>query len=223
MARTSATPKSKQPHKSPTTVSKPRRSSRTAERSSGSRSALLPSSMSVRLDDTALVILSAAAKRADGLALPCPSSLRGSKAAIGKKLTELVSKGLLKDAPAKLEDPIWRTDEQQRHLTLMITGSGIAAIDGADPEPTIASRPDEAKGKAVKHAAKAQSKSDFILGLLRRPDGVSLGDLCAATSWQPHSVRGFLSGALRKKLGLEVESTKSEAGERRYRVPPVTK
>jgi hypothetical protein len=40
----------------------------------------------------------------------------------------------------------------------------------------------------------------------------------AATEWQAHSVRGFLSGALRKKMGLKIESAKSAAGERRYSI-----
>jgi hypothetical protein len=40
----------------------------------------------------------------------------------------------------------------------------------------------------------------------------------AATEWQAHSVRGFLSGTLRKKMGLKIESAKSAAGERRYSI-----
>src|SRR5947199_292295 len=43
-------------------------------------------------------------------------------------------------------------------------------------------------------------------------------DSMKATGWQPHSVRGFLSGTVAKKLGLRVESTKSEDGERRYAI-----
>ncbi len=217
MARTSATRKSKQLRTSPAAASKP---ARAEEHRSGSPKLKSRSDKSPRLDDTALVILSAAAERSDGLALPYPSSLKSPKATIQKKLSELISRGLLKEATAKLEDPIWRTDEQQRHLTLKITETGIAAIDGGVASVSEDRRDHAAlKAKPAEHTPKSQSKSDLILGLLRRPDGASLEDLCSSTGWQPHSVRGFLSGTVRKKLRLNVESIKSEAGERRYRLP----
>jgi hypothetical protein len=62
------------------------------------------------------------------------------------------------------------------------------------------------------------SKTATMLQLLRRPEGAALAELMAATEWQAHSVRGFLSGALRKKMGLKIESVKSAAGERRYSI-----
>ncbi|MGD0134512.1 MAG: DUF3489 domain-containing protein [Bryobacteraceae bacterium] len=52
----------------------------------------------------------------------------------------------------------------------------------------------------------------------KRPGGVTAKELMKATGWQPHSVRGFLSGTIRKKMGLEVRSTKGEGGERTYSV-----
>jgi hypothetical protein len=61
------------------------------------------------------------------------------------------------------------------------------------------------------------SKAAKILGLLKRP-GATGKDLMKATGWQSHSVRGFLSGTVRKKLGLEVVSTKRKDGERRYSI-----
>ena len=54
--------------------------------------------------------------------------------------------------------------------------------------------------------------------MLKRPDGATLKELMKATGWQPHSVRGFLSGAVGKKLGLTVKSVKGEDGERSYSV-----
>ena len=62
------------------------------------------------------------------------------------------------------------------------------------------------------------SKAAEVLGLLKRPDGVTLKELMKATSWQAHSVRGFLSGTVGKKMGLTVTSTKAEDGERTYSV-----
>ena len=66
--------------------------------------------------------------------------------------------------------------------------------------------------------ARDGSKAAKVLDLLKRPDGVTLKDLTKATGWQAHSVRGFLSGAIRKKMGLAVTSTKAEDGERTYSV-----
>jgi Protein of unknown function (DUF3489) len=63
------------------------------------------------------------------------------------------------------------------------------------------------------------SKTDKILDLLKRPGGVTLKELAKATGWQPNSVRGFLSGAIGKKMGTPVESFKSTDGDRSYRLP----
>jgi Protein of unknown function (DUF3489) len=49
-------------------------------------------------------------------------------------------------------------------------------------------------------------------------EGAALKELMEATEWQAHSVRGFLSGALRKKMGLKIESAKDTLGERRYSI-----
>jgi len=83
------------------------------------------------------------------------------------------------------------------------------------------------KAKATKKAPKAAkkeggardgSKAATVLDLLKRPDGATLAELMKATGWQAHSVRGFLSGTVSKKLGLAVTSTKVEDGERTYSV-----
>src|ERR1017187_6267707 len=62
------------------------------------------------------------------------------------------------------------------------------------------------------------SKKSIVLDLLRRPKGATMAEIAKATGWQNHSIRGFISGNLTKKMGLTVESTKNEAGERTYRV-----
>ena len=87
-----------------------------------------------------------------------------------------------------------------------------------------------AKGKAGKKAAPKKaprsarndaregSKTATILDLLKRPGGATAKELLKATGWQPHSLRGFISGTLGKKMGLAVASTKGEDGERSYSV-----
>ena len=74
--------------------------------------------------------------------------------------------------------------------------------------------------KSAKKAAGARdgSKTATILEMLKRPGGATARELLKATGWQPHSLRGFVSGTLGKKMGLAVESTKGEDGERSYSV-----
>jgi hypothetical protein len=72
--------------------------------------------------------------------------------------------------------------------------------------------------KQAKPAAGARegSKAAKVLGLLRRPGGASLKELMKATGWLAHSVRGFLSGTVAKRMKLKLVSAKNEDGERRY-------
>jgi hypothetical protein len=72
--------------------------------------------------------------------------------------------------------------------------------------------------RKTKVAVTKGTKTAKILGLLQRPGGATLKELCRATAWQAHSVRGFLSGALKKKMGLRIDSAKRDDGERTYRV-----
>ncbi len=62
------------------------------------------------------------------------------------------------------------------------------------------------------------SKSAEIVELLKRRTGVTLQELMTTTGWQAHSVRGFLSAAVTKKMGLELNSSKREDGQRVYRI-----
>lgn len=67
-------------------------------------------------------------------------------------------------------------------------------------------------------APRAESKGAQILALTRRPKGATLSELAKLTGWQNHSIRGFLSGAVSKKMGLTVDSARREDGERVYTV-----
>jgi len=66
--------------------------------------------------------------------------------------------------------------------------------------------------------ARRGTKTAKILALLRRPTGASLPELRKATGWQAHSVRGFLSGAVKKKMGLRIDAVSRDDGERAYHV-----
>jgi hypothetical protein len=76
----------------------------------------------------------------------------------------------------------------------------------------------KAKSAKTEGAAREGSKTEKILDLLKRPDGATLQELMKLSGWQAHSVRGFLSGAVGKKMGLPVTSNKDEAGSRTYSI-----
>jgi len=73
-----------------------------------------------------------------------------------------------------------------------------------------------AKRAKPESGARQGSKTAKVLDLLQRSGGATLREIMKATDWQPHSVRGFISGTLGKKMGLKVESVKREDGERVY-------
>jgi hypothetical protein len=90
----------------------------------------------------------------------------------------------------------------------------------AKKAPKTATKPKGARPeKSVKEkGARKGSKTNTILDLLKRTGGVTVKELMKATGWQPHSVRGFLSGTVGKKMGLDVTSTKGEDGDRWYKI-----
>jgi hypothetical protein len=92
----------------------------------------------------------------------------------------------------------------------------------ATKSPTKAKRRNTARpgAKSASNVAREGSKKAEVLELMRRKQGVSLEAIMKATGWQAHTVRGFVSGTLVKKLGLNVESFRSEDKERTYRIKP---
>jgi biotin carboxyl carrier protein len=91
----------------------------------------------------------------------------------------------------------------------------------AEPKQASVSKPQRtSKTKAAsqqKSSAQPQSKQDRVLAMLRRKDGTTVAAVMKATGWQNHSVRGFFTGVVRRKLRLNLLSEKSD-GERVYRI-----
>ncbi|MDN2578738.1 DUF3489 domain-containing protein [Aquibium sp. ELW1220] len=187
-----------------------------------------------KLSDTQALILSAAAQRDNRIALPLPDSLRGGAAA--KVVGAMIAKGLLEEVPADFHkgEPFWRTYDDGHGITLVATHAGLAAIgiepDDADTAPVGATdTPVEVSAQdtttLTETAPKARklregTKQETVIAMLRAPQGATIDEIATATSWAHHTIRGFLSGALKKKLALNVTSEKVEGRGRTYHLPP---
>ena len=72
--------------------------------------------------------------------------------------------------------------------------------------------------KQPKPPQRAESKQSQLIAMLKRPDGATIAEVVETLAWQPHTVRGAIAGALKKKLGLKVESEKVDDRGRVYRL-----
>jgi transglutaminase/protease-like cytokinesis protein 3 len=69
----------------------------------------------------------------------------------------------------------------------------------------------------VKNKMQGESKQAMLIKLLGRPGGATIDEMAEVTGWQPHSIRGMMSGVLKKRLGFSIASSKEEHG-RSYRI-----
>ena len=155
-----------------------------------------------KLSPAQSLLLRTAARRAHGRVIP-PDTLRGG--ARVKVLTSLLQRG-------------WIEPVDGGHV---LTDAGYAAIGQQRPMPPDDVQPMDAtddfqllEGIPVRPGTKL---AELVMSL-RRPQGATGLQLMLATGWQPHTVRGAISGMLRKKLGLNVVLAHNESGERVYRV-----
>ena len=188
-----------------------------------------------KLTDTQLVILSAAANRDNRCALPLPKSLAAKDSTVTKTLEGLCMKGLLVEQAATRKQPVWREGQDGQRMTLVITDAGLQAIDvepASKPvrlptptgtrtkKPDIARKPTatKVKNRTPAPATRPATKQALLIDLLKRKEGATIDEIVAATGWQAHSVRGAISGTLKKKLGMAVTTAKTPERGRVYRI-----
>ena len=169
-----------------------------------------------KLSDIQLVILTAACQRTNQLALPLPEHLRGGAAQ--KVVGALLAKGLLAEVAAGRGDPVWRDNDGGQGVTLVATeaalealgiepGSGptgdstAATAPGESPDSTAPQEPPAGRTAARKGTARKGTKQAQLVAMLKRAEGATIAQIVEATGWQPHTVRGALAGALKKRLG----------------------
>ena len=101
-----------------------------------------------------------------------------------------------------------------------VTAEGYVAL-GRDMPAPAALHPDpgvEATVAPGRPRTRQNSKQATVIQMLQRPEGATINQICAATGWQAHTVRGTFAGAFKKKLGLNLTSDKADGGERIYRI-----
>jgi hypothetical protein len=81
------------------------------------------------------------------------------------------------------------------------------------PDPEV-----EATVAPSRPRTRENSKQATVIQMLQRPEGATITQICSATGWQAHTVRGTFAGAFKKKLGLNLTSDKADGGERIYRI-----
>ncbi len=167
-------------------------------------------------------ILTAGAQRSGVLAMPLPKGLHG--AAAKKVVTMLLERGLIEEIDANIhkDAPLWRETGDGHGTTLVVTEAGLTAI-GVEPVvvQTMA-RVREASEKperpATVKALRTGTKQAQLINMLRMQGGASIAEIVTATGWQAHTIRGTISGVLKKKLGLAVISEKVEGRGRVYKI-----
>ena len=182
------------------------------------------------LTDTQSIILSAAAQRADHIALPLPTNLRGGAAT--KVVGTMLAKGLLEEVDADLRkrELIWRETGDGHGVTLIATDAGLDAIGieheaGSANAVALDALTDEPAAQAAvtvaaptSRAPREGTKQAALIDMLSRPEGATLDELATALEWAPHTCRGAMSGALKKRLGLVITSRKVDGRGRVYQI-----
>jgi hypothetical protein len=160
----------------------------------------------MKLTDTQSKLLHAAAHHPEHLLTDFPANLKGG--ARLKVLTALQNSEWI--------HPQGKTEDSA--IRFGITAAGFAALGLQIPVPASPTQAATTAQPTATPVTREGTKQATLIGLLRRPEGATLGQMVEATGWQSHTVRGTLAGALKKKLGLTIVSAKTTGAERTYRI-----
>jgi hypothetical protein len=165
-------------------------------------------------------ILTAGAQRSGGLAMPLPKGPRG--AAAKKVVTMLLERGLIEEVGADTDKdaPLWRETGDGHGTTLVVTEAGLTAI-GVEPVVVqtmarVRKAIEKPEQPATVKPLLTGTKQAQLINMLKEQSGASIAEIVTATGWQAHTIRGTISGVLRKKLGLNIISEKEEDRGRVY-------
>lgn len=165
----------------------------------------------IQLSDAQTTILSTACARASGLVFPVTASLKGG--AVGNVCKSLLKHGLIEEIAAADPDTVWRHDDAGP-LTLRATELARSALGFCDADGDA-----PAQQQALTSSSQRKgTKQEALIAMLRVEGGATIDEIVAALDWQPHSVRGLMSGVLKKKLGLIITSEKIDGRGRVYKL-----
>jgi hypothetical protein len=173
-----------------------------------------------KLTDTQLIVLSKAAARDDGIAVAPAKMNKAAAARVGKSI---VARKLMREVRSKPGMPVWREDEDNRSISLMITRAGRDAI-GVDESIVDSPRPSTSVQAPAEFASdqkrvrtgdgsktpgdnnttpRAGTKQALVIDMLNAKKGATLDALMKATGWLPHTTRAALTGL--RKRGFQIE------------------
>lgn len=158
-------------------------------------------------------ILETACARPDGKLFPIMQNLKGG--AVGNICKSLLSRHLVEETPASGSNLVWRYDAALGPVTLRVTNLAYAALGLMEGDATP---PHKTHDRYRKFGAPRQSPAETIIAMMQRPDGASMKEMTSETGWQAHSIRGLISGVLRKKQGVPIETVRDASRGAVYRI-----
>ena len=170
----------------------------------------------IQLSDAQAVILSTACARADAMVFPVTASLKGG--AVGNVCKSLLKHGLIEEVAATDLNTVWRHDAERGPITLRATALAYSTLGITEGPEEQAESSAEAAPATDTARRRSGTKQEALIAMLRAEGGATIEEIVAATGWQAHTVRGAMSGALKKKLGLTITSEKIEGRGRCYMI-----
>jgi hypothetical protein len=169
----------------------------------------------IQLSNTQSIILSAACAREDGLIFPVTTSIKGGP--VGNSLKSMLKRRLIEEIKASDPDTVWRHDEHLGPVTLKATPLAYSALGVGGDEPSVPEQPHGVSPQT--NPPRKSTKQALLIHLLKRPEGATIAEIAESTGWKAHTIRGAMSGSLKKKLGLSITSEKIDYRGRVYKTP----